>query len=148
MLPFLDVALDPIGNVSLLLQVAIMFLLVLGLPFVRGASGKKNLMMHGYLTVLALVLHTILIFVVMVPSFADELGELSSLSILSAIDVWSHVVLGTAAEILGIIIIGVWLSKPPTMMRCAKMKKWMMPAFVIWMISLINGTLIHVLGLL
>ncbi len=111
-------------------------------------SGKKNLMMHGYLTVLALVLHTILIFVVMVPSFADELGELSSLSILSTIDVWSHVVLGTAAEILGIIIIGVWLSKPPTMMRCAKMKKWMMPTFVIWMISLINGTLIHVLGLL
>jgi hypothetical protein len=148
MLPFLAVALDPIGNISLSLQVAIMFLLVLGLPFVSGASGKKSLMRHGYLTVLALILHTILIFVVMVPNFANGLSELGSLSILSAIDVWSHVVLGTAAEVLGIIIIAFWLSKPPNMMRCAKMRKWMMPTFVIWMISLINGTLIHVLGLL
>jgi hypothetical protein len=148
MLPFLGVVLDPIGNITLSLQVAIMFLLILGLPFARGTSGKKNLTRHGYLTVLALILHTILIFIVMVPNFGISLSEIGSLSILSAIDVWSHVVLGTAAEVLGIIIIGFWLSKPPTMMRCAKMRKWMLPTFIIWMISLINGTLIHVLGLL
>jgi hypothetical protein len=148
MFPVLDVALDPIGNVVLSLQVAIMFLLILGLPFVRGFGGKKNLMRHGYLTVLAVILHTVLIFLVMVPSFINGLGELNSLSLLSAFDVWSHAILGTTAEVLGIIIIVFWFSKPLTQMRCAKMKRWMMPTFIIWMISLINGTLIHILGLL
>lgn len=148
MFPVLDVALDPIGNVTLSLQVAIMFLLILGLPFVRGGSGKKNVMRHGYLTVVALILHTLLIFIVMVPSFINGLSEVGSLSVLSAFDVWSHAVLGTVAEVLGLIMIVFWFSKPLAEMRCAKMKKWMMPTFIIWMISLINGVLIHILGLL
>ena len=148
MLLLLEVALDPIGNITLSLQVAIIFLLILGLPFARGSSGKKNLMRHGYLTVLALILHTLLIFIVMIPNFAGGLSGISSLSMLSAIDVWSHVVLGTAAEVLGIIIVAFWLSKPLTMMRCTKMRRWMLPVFIVWMISLINGALIHILGLL
>ena len=148
MFPVLDVALDPIGNVTLSLQVAIMFLLILGLPFVRGGRGKKNVMRHGYLTVVALILHTLLIFIVMVPSFIKGLSEVGSLSILSAFDVWSHAVLGTVAEVLGLIMIVFWFSKPLNEMRCTKMKKWMMPTFIIWMISLINGALIHILGLL
>jgi len=105
-------------------------------------------MRHGYLTVVALVLHTLLIFIVMVPSFINGLGTLGSLSILSAFNVWSHAVLGTTTEVLGLIIIVFWFSKPLNEMRCAKMKKWMMPTFIIWMISLINGALIHILGLL
>lgn len=140
--------LDLMGNVSLSLQVAILFLLILGLPLAKDPSGKKNLIRHGYLTVLALVMHTILIFVVMVPSFTKGLSDLGSLSMLSAIDVWSHVILGTLAEALAIIIVVFWLSKPPIMMRCARMKKWMMPLFIIWVISLINGILIHILQLL
>lgn len=58
----MSVPLDPLGNISLVFQVVILFLLILGLPFVRGMGGEKNLMRHGYLTVLALILHTILIF--------------------------------------------------------------------------------------
>jgi hypothetical protein len=147
MLPFLEVGLDPIGNITLSLQVVIMFLLILGLPFARGSSGKKNLMRHGYLTVLALILHTLLIFTVMIAKFAEGLSGVDSLSMLSAIDVWSHVVLGTAAEILGIMIVAFWLSKPLTMMRCTRMRRWMLPAFMVWMISLITGALIQILGL-
>jgi hypothetical protein len=140
--------LDLLGNVSLSLQVAILFLLILGLPLERGLIGKKNLIKHGYLTTVALALHTILIFVVMVPSFADGLGDLGSLSFLASLDVWSHVVLGSVAEVMGLIIIVVWLSKPPSMMRCAKLKKWMLPLFVIWVISLVNGSLVHILQLI
>jgi hypothetical protein len=140
--------LDLLGNVSLSLQVAILFLLILGLPIERGFIGKKNFIKHGYLTIVALVLHTILIFVVMVPSFANGLGDLGSLSFLASFDVWSHVVLGSVAEVMGLIIIVVWLSKPLSMMRCAKLKKWMLPLFVIWVISLVNGSLLHILQLL
>ena len=101
------VGLDPIGNISMVLQVVILFLLILGLPFFRGSTSPKNMMWHGYSTVIALVLHMILIFVVMVPSFLDGFAELSGLSILASLTLWSHVILGTAAEILGIFIVAV-----------------------------------------
>ncbi len=140
--------LDVMGNISLSLQVAIMFLLILGLPLSHGVGGKKNLMRHGYLTVVALVLHAILIFWAMIPTFVNGLMDISNLPILSAINVWSHIVLGTFAEILGIIIVAFWFRKPLNMMYCAKMKKWMLPLFIIWMISLVNGSLIHILGIL
>jgi hypothetical protein len=145
-------ALDPVGNVSLILQVVILFLLIMGLPLVRGANrgpdAKKNFMRHGYLTVLALLLNTVLIFTVMVPSFAKGLGELGGLSFLDSFNVWSHVVLGTIAEALAIIIIVPWLYKHSSTMTCAKLKKWMWLTLIIWVISVLSGALIHILGML
>ena len=105
MFDIIFVALDLVGNVSLVLQIVILFLLVLGLPFVRGQGNRKNFMLHGYSTVLALVLHTILIFLVMVPTFTGGFGELGGLSLFDSFTVWSHIVLGTAAEVLGIILV-------------------------------------------
>jgi hypothetical protein len=144
----MSVPLDPIGNISLVLQVVILFLLVLGLPFAKGFAGKKNLMIHGYLTILALALHTIIIFIVMIPSFSSGLGELADLSYLDAFNVWSHVILGTVAEILGFIVVVFWISKSPSKMACGRMKALMLPLFIIWTISLVNGVLIHILGML
>ena len=142
------VPLDPLGNTVLSVQIVILFLLIIGLPFVNGRDSKKNVKRHGYLTALALLLHTVLIFVVMIPSFDTSLGAIGNLSILGSIDVWSHVILGTIAEISGIVLVGSWLYKSPSKMACAKNKKWMMPVFVIWAVSLINGALIHILGVI
>ncbi len=144
----MTIPLDPVGNVSLILQVIILFLLILGLPFFKTSRSKKNLITHGYLTVAALVLHTFLIFIVMIPSFSNGIPEIGDLSPFSAITVWSHVILGTLAEILGIVIIGFWFSKPLSNMACLKLRKMMLPLFVIWVISLVNGSLVHILGLL
>jgi hypothetical protein len=144
----LAVALDPVGNVSLALQVAILFLLVLGLPFIRGQNGKKNLMWHGYSTVAALVLHTILILIVMIPSFTTGFSEFGELTLFNSITVWSHAVLGTTAEILGIVLVVAWLCMGPTKMACVLWKKWMMPTFIIWTVSIVNGALLHILGML
>jgi hypothetical protein len=143
--------LDPVGNISLALQVVILFLLILGLPFFRGPknqSEKKNLIAHGYSTVAALVLHTILIFAVMIPSFASGLLEISDLSAFDAFTVLSHGVLGTLAEILGLAIITIWLGKGPQKMVCWKYRRWMTATFVIWVISLVNGTLVHIYGMI
>jgi hypothetical protein len=144
----LSVPLDNVGNVSLVLQVVILFLLIMGLPFVKGIGAKKNLRLHGFLTVLALVLHTVLIFVVMIPTFSSGFGDLGDLSFLNAFNVWSHAILGTAAEILGFIVVGFWLSKPLSQMACARVKKIMLPLFIIWAISLFNGALIHILNMI
>jgi len=142
------VALDPVGNVSFALQIVILFLLVLGLPFFRGGAKEKNWIWHGYSTVAALVLHTILIFIVMVPSFASGLDELSGVSAFDSVTVWSHIVLGTTAEVLGIIIVALWLAKGPKKLGCYRYRRWMAPLFVIWVISIVNGALIHILGML
>ena len=142
------VALDPVGNVSLVLQIVILFLLVLGLPFFRGQSNKRNLMLHGYSTVAALVLHTFLIFLVMIPVFTGGLGELGGLTPFESVTVWSHVALGTTAEVLGIVVVVFWLVGGPSKMVCGRLKKWMMPIFIVWVLSIVNGALIHILGIL
>lgn len=144
----MSIALDPIGNISLSLQIVILFLLIIGLPFFRKNPNKKNWLFHGYLTVSALVLHSVLIFLVMVPSFSEGISELGELALLSSVTVWSHIVLGTLAEVVGIIIVVLWLAKGPSKLACIKYKKIMIPLFIIWVISIINGALIHILGLL
>ena len=146
------VALDPVGNVSLIFNVVVLFLLIMGLPLIRGGNtgvnAKKNFIRHGYLTLVALVLETVLIFVVMVPTFLGGLGKLGGLSIWDSADVWSHAVLGIIAEVLGFIIVGTWLYKRPSKMGCGRMMKWMMPTLIIWIILVATGTIIHVLSML
>lgn len=116
------VSLDPLGNVVLSLQIVILFLLILGLPFVKGRDSKKNLARHGYLTALALVLHTVLIFVIMIPSLHTNLQAIGKLTILESINVWSHAILGTAAEVSGVMLVALWILKSPSKMTCARRK--------------------------
>jgi hypothetical protein len=136
-----------VGNVSLMLQVTILFLLIIGLPSLRGRDSNRNASPHGYYTILALVLHTILTIMIMVPTFSNGIGELSNLPPLYLINVVSHAILGTIAEVMGLIIIFYWVLKSPKKMQCVKMRRWMMPLFIIWVISLINGALIHIVGM-
>ncbi len=145
-------ALDPVGNVSLVFNVVVLFLLIIGLPLIRGGrktvNAKRNFIRHGYLTIVALLLETILIFVVMVPSLLSDVSELGELSILDSANIWSHVVLGIIAEALGFAIVALWLYNRPSTMACGKTVKWMTPIIVIWIIVVATGTLIHVLGML
>ena len=142
----MSISFDP-GDASLVLQVVVFFLLVLGLPFVKGIGTKKNFMIHGRLTFLALILHTAFIFVAMVPSLGGGFGEVAGLSFLDVPIFWSHVILGTFALILGFTIIGFWVYKPLSNMGCVRVKKIMAPLLIIWAISLVNGALVHVLGI-
>jgi hypothetical protein len=142
------VSLDPVGNVSLVLQIVILFLLILSFPLARGFGVKKNLVRHGYFTVFALILHTFLIFIAMIPTFDNGLGELGKLSFAYSLTVWSHVILGTTAEGLGILVVGFWVSKPFSNMACVRVKKIMLPLFVIWTLAIINGALVHIFGML
>jgi hypothetical protein len=140
--------LDLMGNISLVLQVVILFGLILGLPLAKEAGSKKNFVRHGYLTVFALVLHAILIFIIMVPTFANGIVDITNLPFLTTINVLSHAVLGTIAEVLGFVVVGLWVSKPSENMACLKARRIMLPLFVIWIVSLVNGAIIHVFGML
>jgi len=146
------VALDPVGSVSLVFNVVVLFLLILGLPLIReanrGVNTARNFIRHGYLTLVALIVETALVFVVMVPSFLEGFEEIGGLSILGSVNVWSHVVLGAVAEVVGFAIVVPWLYCHPSKMACVKMRRWMMPTVIIWIITVATGTAINILGVL
>jgi hypothetical protein len=146
--PLQVAALDPVGNITLSLQVAILFLLVLGLPMIRGTGSKKSYQRHGYLTAIALILHTVLIFAVMVPSISNDMGDVASLSGWWAVTAWSHIVFGVAAEVMGAWLVGYWLAKSPNSMQCMKLKRLMWPTLIIWGLSVVNGALVHIFGII
>jgi hypothetical protein len=138
---------DP-GTISLALQVAILFLLIIGLPFVKGKDSKNNAKRHGYSTLAAVILHTVLIFAIMFPSLSSNFEAIAGFSFVGSLAVWSHVVLGTLAEVLAVGLIVSWLLKGPSKMTCYRTKAWMTPIFVIWAVSLIGGALLHIVEML
>jgi len=140
--------LDPVGNVSFVIQIIVLFLLILGLPLSKGSANQKNLIHHGYSTLAALILHTTSILIVMIPSLVGGVNGFADMDFVASVTVWSHVVLGTLAWILGTIIIAFWLGKGPSKMTCTIWRKWMMPVFIIWVISIFNGALVHVFSLI
>ncbi len=135
--------LDLSGNISLSLSVASLFLLVLGLPLVRDLKSMRNLIRHGYLTIVALLLETILVFVVMVPSLLGNLSAVLELPFASAFDTWLHVALGVFAEASGFAYVVLWLAYSRSRMMCLRAKKWMMPTFMVWLVALVTGAIIH-----
>ncbi len=140
-------ALDLAGNITLILSVISLFLLILGIPLVQNLKNAENFKRHGYLTIIALVIETILVFIVMIPSFINNFGDILLLSPLPALDNWIHVSLGVVAEVAGFVYVIMWLAFSPSTMQCIRFRKYMMPTFVIWMIAVISGALIHLLQL-
>ncbi len=133
------------GNITLTLSVTILFLLVLGLPLVRGINNKKNLIRHGYLTIVALVAQTILVFVVMLPSTFRSPSAIIALPPLYSFNTWSHFVLGAVAESSGLWFVLLWLFYSVSKMRCVTAKKFMTPSLIVWIFAILTGSLIHVL---
>jgi hypothetical protein len=130
-------------SISLILQIVIFFMLILGLPLARGVGNKKNLIRHGYLTTTALIIHTILVITAMIYLQIDGLLTLANLPLFNSVFVVSHIILGTAALVLGFIIAGFWASKALGNMNCIRAKKIMIPTLIIWAISLVMGYIIH-----
>jgi uncharacterized membrane protein YozB (DUF420 family) len=136
---------DIVRSITLTLSVVAMFLLVLGLPLVKGINNKKNLKRHGILTAVALVLQTTLIFVVMVPSFVGNFDAIVALPPLFFFNHLLHIALGLSAFISGYTYVALWILFVSSQMRCARAKKYMMPTFIVWIIAVISGALIYML---
>ena len=139
--------LDPIGSIVLMLSIIAMFLLVLGLPLVKGVNSRKNLKWHGILTIIALALQTVLIIVVMVPPLIDDFDKIVSLPAMFSMNTLLHAALGSFAFVSGFVYVAQWLVFWSSGMRCARAKKYMMPTFIVWIIAVISGALIYLLGM-
>ncbi len=136
-------ALDFQGNVVSVIQIIALILLIIGVYPIRMRTKTRNLIMHGFLSILALALNLITIFYTMIPVFSTQLTFILGLSILQSIIVWFHVGLGIAAISLGLVIIVSWILHPLGELGCAKTWKLMKPTFLIWALVLLLGLIIH-----
>ena len=133
--------------VFLILQAVFLFMLVLGVPLSKGSGNKKTFIRHGYLTIAALVLHTISVIIIMIYLAINGLLTLVDLPIINSITVIFHSILGTTALVMGFIVVGIWVSKPLETMNCYRAKRLMLPTLIVWAISLILGYIIYFLQL-
>jgi len=125
-----------IATVSLVLQIVILFLLFGSV----GLKVRKKFRQHGITMLIAVVLHTITILAVMIPSF----GAISSgdfpvvISTIASV----HGILGILAEVLGVWIVASWRLRR-SLQYCAPKKTLMRLTLTLWFIALILGVLIY-----
>jgi len=132
-----------IATVSLIIQVIVLFLLLYGFSLKR----KLKFWQHGRVMAVALILHLIMIFVFMIPSFAYEVVPSYiipfPLELISIVGLF-HGIAGIAAIILGCWLVAAWhFSKEFT--GCFKRKSIMRVTIAVWISALIFGIILYIL---
>ena len=103
-------------DLNLILQIAILILVLVGSFFAK----NKNYMKHGKIMTVAIALHTVLILLVMGPSFLVHLVLLLPPTLNSGVFVtWFHVLLGILAEALGLFVVIKWRLDSTSISACA-----------------------------
>jgi hypothetical protein len=141
-------ALDLQGNIVSVIQIIALMLLTIGVYPYRIRTKNRNLIMHGFLSIIALALNLATIFYVMLPTFNSMFGLFLKLSNIQMVTVWLHTAFGAAAVVLGFVIIVSWITHPLGELGCSKTWKLMIPTFAVWAISLILGIIIHVFNII
>jgi hypothetical protein len=140
-------ALDFQGNVVSVIQIIALILLIVGVYPYRIRTKNRNLIVHGFLSILALSLNLATVISVMVPVFSSSFSITIELSFLQSTIVWLHAASGIAAVILGFVIVVSWISHPLGELGCSKTWRLMMPTFLIWALALVLGLTIHIYNL-
>ena len=139
--------LDFEGNVVSIIQIIALLLLIIGVYPFRIRTKNRNLIMHGFLSILAIALNLATTVSVMIPTFSENMTLISKLPILESTIVWLHVATGAAAILLGFVIIASWVTHPLGELGCSKTWRLMIPTFLIWTLALILGLAIHIFNI-
>jgi len=129
-----------LSDFSLIFQFFVAAILVLALL----AMARRRYMLHGVMMSSAVVLHTFIIFEVMVPTFRSLSGVFSDLSTRLAFLVVVHSIVGSVVEILGVLLIVLWLAKRANMDSCFRRKHVMEVTIVLWMLEILLGFYLYI----
>ena len=130
------------GNISIIVNTFALLLLIVGV--IRRKGSKKVLMRHGYLSILGFALKMITVFVIMIPTFVMTPLEMDKFSLIDYWIIITKVTLGILGTIMGFICIIPWFFKPLDRMACNRVKRWMLPTFIVWALSVLLGAIVHV----
>jgi hypothetical protein len=139
--------LDFQGNLVSFVQVVALLLLIVGVYPYRIRTKNRNLIMHGFLSILALALNLVTVVFVMIPVFSSSINLINGLPLLQSTIIWFHVVSGLAAIISGFVIVGSWITHPLAELGCSKTWRLMIPTFLIWALALVLGLTIHIFNI-
>src|SRR4030042_3922919 len=112
--------LDFQGNIVMVIQVIALLLLIVGVYPYRIRTKNRNLIMHGFLSILALALNLATTITVMIPVFSASITLISEWSILQSTIILLHASSGIVAIILGFVIIASWVTHPLNELGCSK----------------------------
>ena len=123
-------------DINLTLQVVMFIIIVIGLVY----KNKNKFKIHGGLMGIAVILHILSFFAVMLPSFNVAYDYFTTAtSNLGVQTTWIHAIPGAIAMILGIVLVGAWALRPANIAACSRRKKLMDITTLFWFISLLFG---------
>jgi uncharacterized membrane protein YozB (DUF420 family) len=126
---------------NLILQAII--LVVLGLAIY--ARLKHGYVKHAMLMGSGIVLHTVAIVTIMVPSLLSMDVLLRNLLTGFALLTIVHATVGSLVEITGIWLVAAWLSNTTTVEKCFKRKNVMRVTIALWLMELILGIYVYMM---
>ena len=128
-------------DINLVLQVVMLIIIVVGLVY----KSKRKFKIHGGLMGIAVILHLISLFAVMLPSFNDGYDYFTTAtSELGVQTIWIHAVPGAIALILGTVLVAAWALRPSNIASCSRRKRIMDITTLLWLISLMFGIAAYV----
>ena len=106
-------------DINLILQVVMFVVIVIGLVY----KNKNKFKIHGELMGIAVILHVISFFAVMLPSFNDGIDYFTTATCEVGFQTtWIHAIPGAIAMILGIVLVGAWALRPANITACSRRK--------------------------
>ena len=130
------------SDLNLLFQLALLVLLIAGVIL---AKLRRKVINHGKLMSIVMVLNTVSILVVMLPSFFGFRGLFSQPFTRPALVVGAHAVTGTLVEIVGIWIAGSWMFKSQDIKNCVKKRNLMRATFLFLIVELFIGVYVYLM---
>jgi uncharacterized membrane protein YozB (DUF420 family) len=123
-------------DINLTIQVVMLIVIVIGLVY----KNKRKFKIHAALMGIAVILHLVSFFAVMLPSFNDGVDYfVTAISDLGVQTMWIHVIPGAVSMILGIFLVAAWVLRPTNIAACSKRKRIMDITTLLWSISLVFG---------
>jgi len=130
------------ADLNLLFQIAIFVFLAAGVSI---AKFRRRFIQHGTIMAIALVLNTISIAVVMIPSLQGFRGVLSMPFTRPAFIVVVHAAAGALVEILGVWLVGTWAFRHRNIKACTKKRSIMRVTVFLWLVELLLGIYVYIM---
>jgi uncharacterized membrane protein YozB (DUF420 family) len=127
------------ATISLVFQLVVIGLLSGGVWL----KATKKFRQHGITMLTALVLHAVMMFAWMIPSFSSLLSSPSSRNLADMMAfIIVHAFTGIAAVVLGIWLVASWRLQAD-MKTCFAKKNVMLVTITLWLIALIIGIILY-----
>jgi hypothetical protein len=130
---------------SLVVQIVVLFLLAYGYMLKR----KFRYLQHGFVMAAAVVVHLLMVFFLMIPSFV--LAVVPDFIVISPFELTSivgliHAILGSLSIVLGIWLVVAWRFNRD-FNGCFDRKKLMTPTLSVWVTALVFGIVLYAIFL-